>query len=73
MLDSIKCPACGHTAKEVIYAERKTRVGWYCADCHHFEKAKVRERLTVDPDEIDDVRADYIYDRSKDDRLTGDD
>lgn len=43
-LESIPCPACGATAKEVIFAEGNVRVGWYCP-CGHFEKAVGRERL----------------------------
>jgi hypothetical protein len=43
-LGSIVCPKCHCPAKEVIYAQQKTRVGWYCSTCYHFEKAIGRER-----------------------------
>ena len=38
------CPRCGAGAKEVIYAEKQIRRGWYCANCGKFEPAIGRER-----------------------------
>lgn len=35
---------CGGTMRQVIYAERKTRRGWYCPNCKAFERAIGRER-----------------------------
>jgi len=42
-LKTYTCIICGGKAEQVIYAEKKTRVGWYCANCSHFEKAIGRE------------------------------
>lgn len=36
---------CGGTMTEVIHAEKKTRKGWYCPQCHQFDKAVLRERF----------------------------
>lgn len=44
-LVSIRCPTCAHRAKEVIYAAKNTRRGWYCSNCGHFEPAVGREKL----------------------------
>ena len=38
------CPRCGAGAKEVIYAEKHIRKGWYCTNCGKFEAALGRER-----------------------------
>jgi len=43
-LEKINCP-CGHTQEQVINAETKTRVGWYCPSCKAFTKAIGRERV----------------------------
>lgn len=42
---STKPCTCGYTMREVIYAQGKRRVGWYCAACKTFDKAVGRERL----------------------------
>ena len=39
-----ECP-CGAVAEQVINAEEKKRVGWYCPACQRFEKAILRERV----------------------------
>jgi hypothetical protein len=49
-LKNYVCIICGGKAEQVIYAERKTRVGWYCANCSHFEKAIGRETKVVNGD-----------------------
>jgi len=43
-MSHIKCPACGKVAEEIINAEQKKRVGWWCSSCNHFEKAILREK-----------------------------
>lgn len=45
-LDKIPCPKCNESAKEIIYAEKNIRQGWYCEKCTHFEPAIYRERKT---------------------------
>jgi hypothetical protein len=35
---------CGEMAGQIIDVERRVRVGWYCSECEHFEKAIGRER-----------------------------
>ncbi|MEY2908818.1 MAG: hypothetical protein RLZZ602_1341 [Pseudomonadota bacterium] len=45
-LKTYDCFQCGGKAEEVIYAERKMRVGWYCPKCSNFEKAIGRETKT---------------------------
>lgn len=47
-LKTYPCGKCGEKASEVIYAEKKTRVGWYCAKCSHFEKTIGREKKLAD-------------------------
>jgi ribosomal protein S27AE len=37
------CERCKAKAEEVINAEERKRVGWYCLKCHFFEKAILRE------------------------------
>lgn len=46
-LTEIKCPKCGWTAKEVIFATENIRKGWYCTNpqCKEFTKAIQRERI----------------------------
>jgi hypothetical protein len=39
-----KCVKCEGVAKEVIYAQKKLRSGWYCETCNTFDKAIGRER-----------------------------
>jgi uncharacterized Zn finger protein len=43
-MSHIKCPKCMSTAEEIINAEQNKRVGWWCRDCNHFQKAILRER-----------------------------
>lgn len=47
-LSKIICPKCGQVAQQVIHAETSVRKGWYCAHCHHFEPAILRERRISD-------------------------
>lgn len=47
-LEYTTCSECGQQAGEVIYAEYKTRSGWYCVPCRNFMLAKNRERRTTD-------------------------
>jgi len=41
------CPQCKKKSEEVLNMEKKTRVGWYCPGCRHFEKAILRETKWV--------------------------
>jgi len=43
-LRQVLCSKCFHKAEEVINAEQKVRVGWYCKVCKLFEKTIGRER-----------------------------
>lgn len=43
-MSRIPCPKCAKQAEEVINAEKKVRVGWWCTVCNHFEQAIYRER-----------------------------
>lgn len=43
-MSHIKCLKCKGTAEEIINAEQNKRVGWWCRDCNHFQKAILRER-----------------------------
>lgn len=43
-LEQMDCFTCGGKATEVIFAEERLRVGWYCPKCQGFEKAIFRER-----------------------------
>jgi hypothetical protein len=36
---------CGSTLEQIINAEQKVRVGWWCRKCDAFEKAILRERV----------------------------
>ena len=38
-------PKCKAAAKEVVYAEKKIRQGWYCQSCNSFDQAIGRERI----------------------------
>lgn len=42
-LTTYTCVHCGEKAEQVIFAEKNIRVGWYCKNCSHFEKATGRE------------------------------
>ena len=37
--------ACGSKKEQIIDAERKVRIGWWCPICNAFEKAILRERV----------------------------
>jgi len=39
------CPKCKAISEEVLNMDTHKRVGWYCLDCHHFEKAILRETV----------------------------
>lgn len=43
-LKTLNCQSCGKTAEQVIDAENRIRLGWYCPICKHFQKAILRER-----------------------------
>jgi hypothetical protein len=43
-LEIKQCLKCKAAAKEVVYAEKKVRQGWYCAICNSFDPAIGRER-----------------------------
>jgi uncharacterized Zn finger protein len=43
-MSRIQCPKCTNWAEEIIHAQEKKRVGWWCRACDHFEKAILRER-----------------------------
>lgn len=47
-LTTYDCP-CGQKAREVIWAEKKIRRGWYCRHCGNFIKALARERVIEGP------------------------
>ncbi len=42
-----KSCTCGKTLQEIINAEEKVRVGWWCPACNAFDKAILRERVWV--------------------------
>ena len=40
-------PQCKAASREVIYAEKKIRRGWYCQHCGTFDAAIGRERTLL--------------------------
>jgi len=42
-LSTTNCLKCGATSEQVLNIETQKRVGWYCLECEHFEKAILRE------------------------------
>jgi RNase P subunit RPR2 len=39
------CPKCKAISEQVLNMETRLRVGWYCLECHYFEKAILRETV----------------------------
>ena len=39
------CPRCKAISEQVLNMETRLRVGWYCLECHYFEKAILRETV----------------------------
>ena len=39
------CPKCKAISEEVLNMDTHKRVGWYCLECHYFEKAILRETV----------------------------
>ena len=44
-LEVKQCFHCGNLAEEVVYAEFRERVGWWCKKCDYFDEAIGRERI----------------------------
>lgn len=42
------CPKCRATSEQVLNMETHKRVGWYCLECHYFEKAILRETVITE-------------------------
>ncbi len=52
-LSTNTCSKCKAISEEVLNMDIHKRVGWYCLECHHFEKAILRETV-INKGEDDD-------------------
>jgi hypothetical protein len=53
-LSTNTCSKCKAISEEVLNMDIHKRVGWYCLECHHFEKAILRETVINKKGEDDD-------------------